>query len=306
MPRTLAQASTADLPDLIRCWNQIMVYDTMSREEMSRALFTDHRHATLVARLDGYTVGFVGCITPEAGTPTGHITVLCAPDETVAVGLLARAEDVLRSRGVSRVMASEYGGSPLAPGTDPRYSPIGAGFRRAGFSHSHDLEDMERCLSGYGPSPHQQRATERATAYGVQVIPWCPELVQRLARFAGAARASGDLPAGWFCEGWEQGPNMVVGIRGDEVVGFASYDAAPQGFYGRYHRRNAGAFGPTGVMADHRGHGVGTWMLAEACLAVKRAGREWLWAGWTNTPFYVRNDWTVCRRYAVWEKTLEG
>jgi len=204
------------------------------------------------------------------------------------------------------VVASEYGGSPLAPGTDPRYAPIRAGFERAGYRHIRDLEDMELCLTDYEPTPHQQRAIEKAAAYGVEVRPWSPELVRRLTRFAGVARASGHLPAGWFWEGWEQGPNMVVALRGEEAVGYARYDPAPRGFYGRYHRRNAGAFGPTGVLADHRGHGVGTWMLAHACLAVKRAGCEWLWAGWTNTPFYIPNEWAVCRRYAVWQKDLGG
>ena len=306
MPTAVSQAETGDLPELIRCWNQTMGHDTMSRDELGGALFADSRHTALVARLCGRVVGLVGCTAPAPQADRGHITAICAADESVTASLLVHGAELLRSCGASRVVASEFGGSPFAPGTDLRYEPIHAGFARAGFSHTHNLDDMELHLAAYEPIAYQRSAISHAKAYGAQVVHWGPELVESLSRFSVGAAASGDLPGGWFWEGWEQGPNMVVAVLDGDVIGYANYDPEPKRFHGRYHRPNAGAFGPTGVLAEHRGHGVGTWILAETSLAVKRAGREWLWAGWTNTPFYVPNEWSVCRQYAVWEKALGG
>jgi GNAT superfamily N-acetyltransferase len=296
MSRPVRLMTEADLPTATSLWNEWMVHDRLTEEELRRALFGGRQpQDSLIAEADGW-------VAAVASEDTGHITAVCGSSSAVVADLIRAAEARLAAGGVRRLVASEYGGCPLAPGIDLRYDTVKEGFRRAGYGHTHTLDDMELPLIGYAPTPYQQAARRTAEAYGVEVVDWRPGLAAPLRAFAD--RAVPGLPADWFWESWEHGPDMVVALMDAEVVGYANYSPDLKQSFGRYHRPNSGAFGPIGVLTAHRGHGIGTWLLVEATLRVGRAGRDWLWAGWTNTPFYIPNGWHVCRQFAVWERGL--
>jgi len=302
MTSEVCDAQQGDIPAIARCWNGLMVHDTMSEAELQRALFGVEAAVLLVAHRGDEVTGLVCGVPATSRGSRGHIIAVCAASASEAADLLGRAEERLARLGVTHIVASEFGANPLAPGTDVRYEHLHAGFAQAGFERTHTLDDMELCLPGYKPTDYQRQASVRMEAYGARVVRWSDDLAPVLQRFPQAAESSEDLPAGWFLEGWDEGPNMVIAFKDGEAIGWANYDPDLTQSFGRYHRPNAGAFGPTGVLEEHRGHGVGTCILVETSLAAKRAGREWLWAGWTNTPFYIPNDWTICRQFAVWEK----
>jgi GNAT superfamily N-acetyltransferase len=296
-----------DTSTMLEVWNGSMVHDRLSGWELKEAVFgsADYDAEGVVGVDDGAGLrGFVAAVVPEHEPQRGRIAAICGGDGDVVAALLASAEAYFLRRGAQDVVAAEYFGCNLAPGIDLRYTHMAAGFGKAGYAHTHTLEDMEIELTDYEPTPYQREARRRAQSDGVEVVDWRPSLVAPLRAFA--ARAATDLPASWFGEGWERGPDMLVAVRGDEVIGYASYWPRPAHTFGRYHRPSCGAFGPIGVLKQHRGRGVGTWLLSESQLRVKQAGRAWLWAGWTNTPFYIPNGWHVSRRYAVWQKQLTG
>ena len=302
---TIRRLTDADALPMFDAWNAAMVHDQLTEWELRKAVFgsADHDPDGVLGACDGTVVlGFVAAVVPEREPETGRVAAISAADDELTAELLGAVEAYLAGRGAKHVVAGEYAGCELAPGIDVRYEQIMPGFPQAGYSHSHTLDDMEIELTNYEPSPYQQEARRRAAAHGVEVVDWRTSLLKPLHEFA--ARAVPPLPGGWFGEGWADGPHMMVARRSDQVLGYASYWPNPEHAFGRYDREDCGAFGPIGVLEEHRGHGVGTWLLSESQLRVKRAGRKWLWAGWTNTPFYIPNGWQVSRQYAVWEKSL--
>jgi len=302
---TIRKLTEADALPMLDAWKAAMVHDRLTERELRKAVFgsADHDPAGVLGACDGDTVGgFVAAVVPQPEPETGRVAAICAADEHLTAELLGAAERWLARRGAKRVVAGEYAGCELAPGMDLRYEQIMTGLAQAGYSHTHTLDDMEIELTDYLPTPYQQEARRRAEAQGVEVVDWRTSLLEPLHDFA--ARAVPPLPAAWFAEGWADGPHMMVAVRSDQVIGYASYWLNPEHAFGRYSRENCGAFGPIGVLEEHRGHGVGTWLLSESQLRVKQVGCKWLWAGWTNTPFYLPNGWQVSRRYAVWEKPL--
>jgi len=297
--------SETDLPGLRSLWNAVMVHDQMSQEELREVCLgaPDYEaEGALAVERSGALVGLALAVAPRSSLGLGRILAVCAQSAEQAVQLIGQAERFMRERGVTHVVAGEHGRHPGAPGTDVRYREINEAFRLSGYKPGHSLHDMEIALVGYSPTPYQQECRRRAEDYGVRVIGWAPELASMLQAFV--ERAVPDLPEEFFWPGWEWGPHMVVALRDDEVLGYANYGPELRRSYGRYHRPNSGSFGPIGVLREHRGYGIGTWLLSESQLRVAGAGRDWLWAGWTNTPFYVPNGWQVCRHFAVWEKAL--
>jgi len=301
---TIRTMTRDDLPAAFALWNRVMTHDQVSEHELARSLFSDRNHdpeGVLVAEEEGGAVhGLVAAVMP-ADEPA-RLPAICADSAELTASLLCAAEQHLRRRGASEVVMGEYAGVELAPGIDVRCEHLAEGFTRAGFTRTHTLDDMEIELAGYEPTLYQQASRRRAEEYGVRVVDWNEAPIPALQAYAAAA--TGDLPAGWFWSDWERGPALVVAVRGDDVIGHAHYWPAPEHRFGRYTRENCGAFGPIGVLTAHRGHGIGTWLLVESQLRVQAAGRDWLWAGWTNTPFYIPNGWSVSRVFGVWQKQL--
>jgi len=301
---TIRTMTGEDLPAALALWNRVMRHDPLGEYELARCLFEDRNHdpeGLLVAENGRAALGLVSAVTPGEGP--ARVAAICAGSAELTAQLLGAAERQLLRRGAQEVVAGEYDGVELAPGIDLRYGQLRAGFAQAGYTHTHTLDDMEIELAGYEPTPYQQECRRRAEEYGVRVVDWEAALIPALQAYA--VTAAGDLPAGWFWPDWERGPTLMVALRGEDAIGHANYWPAPQHAFGRYRRESCGGFGPIGVLTEHRGHGIGTWLLAESQLRVQAAGRDWLWAGWTNTPFYIPNGWHVSRQFAVWGKRLE-
>jgi len=305
MSSAIRALTEADLPAATEAWNRTMVHDRLTEAELAKSTLGNANYdhcGALVACAEGRIVGLVSAVAPPEDV--GRIAAVCGDTTECVAELLSHAEAYIASQGRSRVVMAEYGGCELAPGVDVRYEHFPSAFERAGFERSHTLDDMEIDLTDYEPTPYQLDARRRAHAYGAGVLGWEPSLTEPLRAFA--RRATGELTAGWFWEDWEHGPDMVVALRGEEVLGYANYWPKPKHTYGRPTVANCGGFGPIGVLSQHRGHGIGTWLLYESQRRVKEAGHTNMWAGWTNTPFYVPNGWHVSRQFAVWKKELEG
>jgi len=75
-----------------------------------------------------------------------------------------------------------------------------------------------------------------------------------------------------------QPPGCLVAIMGDELVGFACYDATARGF-----------FGPTGVAENQRGKGIGLALLYHTLSAMKARGYAYAIIGGVGpVDFYAK------------------
>ena len=102
----------------------------------------------------------------------------------------------------------------------------------------------------------------------------------------------------WFPRGWEKNfrkrGNKYVALKGEDIVGWASY----------WPRTGTAGFGPIAVLEEMRHHGIGSCLLLECVLSMKKAGADKVFASWANTPFYIPNGWKICRQYVVFEKEI--
>ncbi len=64
-------------------------------------------------------------------------------------------------------------------------------------------------------------------------------------------------------------PTCFVAVEQRAVIGFACYDATAKGF-----------FGPTGVLREHRGRGIGKGLLLASLLAMREDGYGYAAIGW--------------------------
>ena len=290
----------SDVPKVIEGWNSVLIHDHLNEDEFRKMILDNpnyHPNGTFVS-VDGERV--IGFITSLAtGVEQGLIVAMYVRPEYIETqlpdGLLQCAENYLLTQGTTRVKVDG-----LAPGVDSRYEKLLKCYERAGYEYIRTQDDMECELSGWSPTIYQQKKIQQVKEYGVRVVDYTLSTPESLQEFA--KQAAQELPSDWFWERWEYGPTMVIALRESEIIGYANYWSEPTLPYGP--KENYGGFGPIGILREHRGHGVGTWLLVESMLRVQSLGRTHIWANWTNTPFYVPNGWKVFRQGTIFEKIL--
>ncbi|WP_139999321.1 MULTISPECIES: GNAT family N-acetyltransferase [Paenibacillus] len=73
--------------------------------------------------------------------------------------------------------------------------------------------------------------------------------------------------------------NCFVAVKDKQIIGFSCHDAVVKNF-----------FGPTGVLEDYRGLGIGTALLLESLHAMRNDGYGYAIIGWVDKAlqFYQR------------------
>lgn len=295
-----------DIAGVIKAWNQHLLHAPVTADRFRKVILEDPNFSAdghQVAVREGRIVGFVSAICRD-GVPgadgkgridhanRGYIRDIFADSESTLKGLLERGLEFLRQQGKTHILTGEYTGRYITPGIDSRYSELTA-FPRGHFDSESTVDDMEADLRLPLPNAHQQSAKRRAAEYGVRIERYDPSMLPAMRGFAVALGMDQWFPPGWE-EGYEQDRLAFVAIKGDEIVGWTDY--APED--------TAVSLGPMGVAPEHRGHGVGSCLVLECMLEGCRRGVDRIWAGWTNSPFYVPNGWHVFRQFVVFEKQL--
>jgi GNAT superfamily N-acetyltransferase len=294
----------ADLAAAAELWNADYVHDPVTPERLERVIFGDgfyDERGTRVA-LDGERiVGFACCVAPTEARlgSDAFLKALCSAGYEAggpANALVQAALDFARARDKETVRVVEYAGGPyLMPGIDVRYADKVAFFLRCGFEQGRELHDMEADLTEFVPSPEQREAEGRVAAAGVCIRPYDPSMLEAMREFVPLIQ----MP-NWFRPGWEEGyraeRTTFVALKDGRIVGYANY--RPDSVQG--------SFGTTAVLPELRRGGIGTCLLAASMLKMKDAGTPKVRAHWTNTPFYLKNGWRICRRYATFRKALRA
>lgn len=292
-----------DVPQMVAAWNAHLTHEPIDEAKFRSTILGDANYEAaghLVAVRGDEVVGYVSAICRD-GVPgrdgkgnqndanRGYIRDIFGGSEEVLGGLLNLGLAFLEKRGKSHILTGEYTGSYVTPGVDSRYETVCA-FLRSRFPEESTLDDMEADLKAPLPNAYQIDSIRRAEKYGVRIEPYASTMLGAMRGFVDALGQDSWFPPGWERE-YEYDRHAFVALRGDEIVGWTDYEPED----------DAISLGPLGVAPDHRGHGIGSWLVVECSLEGVRRGYDRIWAGWTNTPFYVPQGWRVFRQYIVFE-----
>ncbi len=302
----------SDTRDVVNEWNRSLIYDQVTENRFLDVVLKDanyEKDSCLVAVTGDKIVGFISVVAREgvAGADNrgtlhqkdyGYIKGMFVSDEFrgkgIASKLLDRGIEYLKSKGKSIVKLVEYTGKYFFPGVDTRYERALAFFERKGFSRKNTINDVDIELENFEPNDYHKNAINRASKIGVNVTDYDPSMLDKMRRFV--EKLDEGLRKSWFPKGWEgwfqNSKGKVVALKDGEIVGWASFGVSG----------DIGWFGPTAVINDLRGNGIGSWLLLESVLQMKNNNAKRVIASWANTPFYIANGWKICRQYVVFEK----
>jgi len=301
----------SDIPEVVRGWNLSLTHNQTDEARFERMILGDPNHekgASLVAIHDGKIAGFISSIAREGvsgvdgrGRPyekdNGYIKGMFVLEEFrrrgIGTKLLDGVKNYMRSKGKSVIRIVTYTGWYFFPGVDLRYEAALKFFDDEGFHQAHLINDVDLDLKNFQISDYQKEARRRMAEFGVHVEEYDPSMLAKMREFVHKVNMTA-----WFPEGWEKGfkkkGNKFAAFKDGEIVGWASY----------HPRTGTAGFGPIAVLEEMRGHGVGSCLMLECVLRMKDAGADSVIASWANTPFYLPNDWKICRQYSVLEKRI--
>lgn len=302
----------SDIAKVVLGWNSCLLYDRISEEKFENTVFDDPNYekvGNVVAVENQGVIGFVAAVAREgivgrdgAGTVEekdfGYIKGLFVLNEYRESGirsvLLNQALEHLRSKGKKIAKVGQYTGSYFSPGIDIRYEEDLEFFRKSGFREVDAEEDVKIDLEFFKPTDYQNQAMRRAANSGVIIKSYQTRFLDKMRDFARRL----NYPQ-WFPEGWESSFQKkdhyhLVAMRESEIVGWVRFFKEPESWW----------FGPIAVLEDLRRKGIGTCLLLESMLQMKKLGAHRVTAGWANVPFYFRNGWKTSRRYVVLQKIL--
>lgn len=302
---------SSDLAEVVKGWNSSLVFDQTSEERFESIILKDPNHekrAALVAVHDGKIVGFISSVVRKGVNgadnrgriyekDNGYIKGIFVLEEFRRQGIGTRlfdeAESYIKSNGKKTIKVLTYTGRYFFPGVDLCYEPALKFFESKDFEEDHIINDVDLDVQNFQIGEYQKDARRRMAVALVRIEEYDPSMLDEMRKFVKKL----DMTA-WFPEGWEEGfrnrGNKFVALKGNEVVGWASYHPS----------KGTAGFGPIAVLEDMRGNGLGSCLLLECVLKMKEAGADRVLASWANTPFYIANNWKICRQYKVFKRML--
>ncbi|MBM3211425.1 GNAT family N-acetyltransferase [Candidatus Poribacteria bacterium] len=300
-----------DLSEVVKGWNHSVIFDKIDENHFKSIILDDANHQkqdTLVAIYDDKIVGFISCIAREGVSGAdnrgrlqdkdyGYIKGMYVLEEFrrkgIGTKLLMEAENYLKSKEKNKIKVITYTGRYFFPGVDLRYEPALNFFESRGFKEDYIINDVDLEVKNYQIGDYQKDARKRMAAAGIRIEEYDPSMLDEMRKFVERLNM-----ISWFPKGWENGfkakGNKFVALKAKEIVGWASYHPST----------GTAGFGPIGVLDDMRGNGIGSCLLLECVLKMKEAGADRVLASWANTPFYIANDWKICRQYKVFNKDM--
>lgn len=232
-------------------------------------------------RMAGLAIGVwpVGEV-PEGGATVGGIRWLGVRPELIGSGVehlladeLCRRLAALGARTVRLHATPPY---YIRPGIDIRDTALIASLIAHGWSHAATHINMTVDLLAWN-------APDSSAIFGLDRRGCLVRRARPDDRAALEIWMRRHWTTGWTCETMlaidQDPPTLFLAHQGETLVGFAAYEA----------NQCLGSFGPTGVLDDFRGVGLGRRLL-EACLAeLKVQGQRQCEIGWVGpVPFYHR------------------
>ena len=300
--------SVKDLYPVIKLWNDSLKRDYISATDFQLKVLNDENfreEGALVAEVDGQVVGFLLALYRQVALAgvgmqedTGWISIFFVDgnyrQQGIATALFNQAEDYLKAKGRQRVVVSSYVPHYFIPGVDLDVYPEAFELlKKRGYETVIEQYGMSVDLLDFNLNDEYFLVKESLSQEGVKVQYFQPEYTHKLLSFLET-----EFPGDWATVIRERirkhcdPKDIVIALRGDEVVGYCQVDGE--------------RFGPFGVHNSLRGKGVGTVLILHAMQYAKEKGIRHLWLAWTGAvDFYSRKaGFKVIRRHAIMKKTL--
>lgn len=292
------------LEELQLWWMGSQRLHPMTRDLLTRRLFAapdaDPELMLAVRDGDGRMAGMACAGRPrpaKEGSPESGVRWLGAsPGEgadAVAASLLEELEPRLRRQGARRARLMATPPYYLRPGVDMRETGLIAALLDMGWRHSQTHFNMTVRLAAVDLRANSTLNGLESAGYRLRRAD--PDDTHRTREFMDA-----HWGAEWRDEvmlAFDEDPiTLFLAEQGDTLVGFAAYEV----------NQCLGSFGPTGVLPEHRGKGLGRRLL-RACLAdLRHRGRAVCEIGWVGPVAYYHR---ICAAelgpcYLVFEKDL--
>ena len=303
---TVRSLTAQDLPAVSELWNAVLVHDPVGADRIASISLGDPTvgpEARLVAWEGDVPAGFAfGTIRsgPETGEDDKALHLkafaFAAGREDAGKKLLDAIEAFARRKGRRRiVLRGAANGRYVFPAPDVRYESLIALLNSSGYADLETLQDAVVDLKAWKPNAYQIERDRRCAEAGIEGQPYEPSLVGAVREFAARSEVPDWFPPGWE-EAWARDPRVIVAVQEGKVLSYAQWSPGKDG----------GWFGPTATLPNLQGKGIGTLVLLRCMQALKASGTPSATASWVWPPeFYLKSGWSIGRRYAALEKTLQ-
>lgn len=298
---------------VITLWNKCLIEDIISPEIFRKQILFDENfqeNLCFVAIEDKSIVGFLLAtkrLFPylERGTePTRGWINLMFVDENyrrrgVGTQLVKEAEDALRDLGTERITLGAYSPSYIFPGIDiENYHGALAFFEKLGYIKTGEAESMTGNLINYKLPNDFSSKLEVARNLGYNFKKFSYEYSFKLLNFLKDE----------FGGGWKRNAltHMQSNQAEDTIWICTDLDDNVVGFCMRKMDGNDSRFGPFGVKASLRSHGIGSILFSLMMEDMKKKRIYNLFFLWTHgkaKEFYLRHGIKVYRSYYLYDKT---
>lgn len=289
------------LPGLLDLLGEVLTGDAPSRAAFRDKVLLDpgFRPDDLVLAWAGSNlVGFCHSATEQvAGRRRGWIVALGVRSgyrrQGLGSALLRRAVEHLSAGGCGEIGVSGYADRYLFPGVDRERYPSAPGlFRRAGFEICGTAFAMGRRLGSDEPSSN-------AEDFGCEQ-PLDGDLPELLSVARVIRPGWEKLLAGYLSRSADHS-RLHIARREGAIVGFAAHEIFVD---------QPGRYGPMGVVAAHRGRGIGGQLLRASLASMASLGgtRAWFLWGPEEEPgqqMYASAGFVVERRFDLYRRKTD-
>ncbi len=268
-----------DTDEVAALWNRSLPYCPIDAREWAGVVLADENYEpelSLCVEKDGRILGIaVGAVRRypylERGREEGRAWILALAvdpaerEKGIGRRLLEALEELFRRRGCTRITVAAYSPYYFTPGVHAGETAALSWLERCGYARGEAAYRMERSLAGYELPAYVAERERLLMQEGFVFVPY-------EGRWAGALLSflRKEFSTGWrvhVMRAMQQKrleEHCILCCRGGRVVGYVQRGA------GGDERR----FGPFGVAADCRNHGLGAILLHRMWESMQKAGLE--------------------------------
>lgn len=302
------------LPEILKCWNENLVYDLINEERFTNIVLLDDNFdpkLLKVALINNQVIGF--CLGIKRKIPylerglepkRGWINMIAVNQDYRRQGigrkLIESIEKELALFGTKEITLCAYSPNYFTPGIDIRYQEGLLFFDKLGYQSQSEAVSMQRDLWDFQMSQKAKEKRKHFKEEGISIISYEKKYMLKLLEFT----------LDQFGSGWKRNVLMAMQKHEAEQTILLCVDENENilGFCMRKIDGHEGRFGPVGIHESLRSKGIGGVLFECMMNDMKSRGIPYLYFLWTSGAaqrFYERYDVKVFRTYHLYRKVIE-